>query len=76
VRSWYGLVAPAGTPKAIVGKISTAVARIIGTPDMRDKLATQGVEPYVNGPEAFATLMKSDMAKWAKVIKQSNIKID
>jgi tripartite-type tricarboxylate transporter receptor subunit TctC len=43
---------------------------------MREKLATQGVEPYVNSPESFAALMKSDMAKWAKVIKSANIKLE
>jgi tripartite-type tricarboxylate transporter receptor subunit TctC len=76
VRSWYGLVAPAGTPKPIVDKISNELARIVSTPDMHDKLATQGVEPYVNSPEKFAALMKSDMAKWAKVIKSANIKLE
>jgi tripartite-type tricarboxylate transporter receptor subunit TctC len=76
VRSWYGFVAPAGTPKPIIEKISAELARIISTPDMRDKLATQGVEPYVNTPESFGALMKSDMQKWAKVIKAANIKLE
>ena len=76
VRSWYGLVAPAGTPRPIVEKVSGELARIVATPDMRDKLTTQGVEPYVNNPEGFATLLGSDMAKWAKVIKAANIKLE
>ncbi|HZN27289.1 MAG TPA: tripartite tricarboxylate transporter substrate binding protein [Burkholderiales bacterium] len=76
VRSWYGLVAPAGTPKPIVEKVSGELARIIATPDMRDKLSTQGVEPYANSAEGFTALLKSDMAKWAKVIKAANIKLE
>jgi tripartite-type tricarboxylate transporter receptor subunit TctC len=43
---------------------------------MRDKLSTQGVEPYVNSADAYAALLKSDMAKWAKVIKAANIKLE
>jgi tripartite-type tricarboxylate transporter receptor subunit TctC len=76
VKSWYGLVAPAGTPKSIVEKVSSELARIVSTPDMREKLSTQGVEPYVNSPEGFASLMRADMAKWAKVIKAANIKLE
>jgi tripartite-type tricarboxylate transporter receptor subunit TctC len=76
VRSWYGLVAPAATPKPIVEKVSGELARIVSAPDMREKLSTQGVEPYVNSSEGFTALLKSDMAKWAKVIKAANIKLE
>jgi tripartite-type tricarboxylate transporter receptor subunit TctC len=76
VRSWYGLVAPAATPKPIVEKVSGELARIVSTPDVREKLSTQGVEPYVNSSEGFTALLKSDMAKWAKVIKAANIKLE
>ena len=73
VRSWYGLVAPGGTPKPIVDKVSAELARIVSSTEMRDKLSTQGVEPYVNSAEAYTALLKSDMAKWAKVIKAAGI---
>jgi tripartite-type tricarboxylate transporter receptor subunit TctC len=76
VRSWYGLVAPGGTPKPIVDKVSAELARIVSSTEMRDKLSTQGVEPYVNSAEAYTALLKSDMAKWAKVIKAANIKLE
>ena len=66
----------AATPKPIIEKVSSELARIVSTPDVREKLATQGVEPYVSSPEAFAALLKSDMAKWAKVIKTANIKLE
>jgi len=76
VRSWYGLVAPAGTPKPIVDKVSAELARIVASAEMRDKLSTQGVEPYVNSADGYTALLKSDMAKWAKVIKAANIKLE
>ncbi|MBI1988525.1 MAG: tripartite tricarboxylate transporter substrate binding protein [Betaproteobacteria bacterium] len=75
-RSWYGIVAPAGVPKAIVDKMSAEIGRIIAMPDTREKLNAQGVEPRFLNPEQFAALMKSDIALWEKVIKTANIKLE
>ncbi len=75
-RSWYGLVAPAGTPKAIVNKVSAEIGRMVATPDAREKLEAQGVEPHYLNPDQFAAMMKADMAMWAKVIKTGNIKLE
>jgi len=75
VKNWFGLVAPAGTPKAIIDKLSTALAKIIVMPDTLEKLASQGGDPFFSTPEQFAALMKADMARFAKVIKSANIKL-
>ncbi len=76
VKNWFGIVAPAGTPKAIVDKLSTEIGKAIVSPDTAKKLASLGGEPFVSSPEQFAALMKADTAKFAKIIKSANIKIE
>jgi len=76
VKSWFALLAPAGTPKLIIDKLSREIARILATPDFKEKLAAQGAAPFINTPEQFGELMKADMAKYGKVIKAANIKLD
>jgi tripartite-type tricarboxylate transporter receptor subunit TctC len=76
VSLWYGLLAPAGTPKPIVEKLNREVARALGSPDVREKLLAQGAEPMPGTPEAFASFMQEEMAKWAPVVKQAGVKLD
>jgi tripartite-type tricarboxylate transporter receptor subunit TctC len=76
VGFWQGILAPAGTPRAIIDKLAAEIARIMALPDIREKMAALGVEPYVTTPEAFVARMKADTAKYADVIKKRNIKID
>ena len=76
VRSWFGFLAPAGTPKEIIAKLSTEIARILALPDFKEKLASQGANPFISTPEQFAALIKADIAKFAKIIKNANIKLD
>ena len=76
VTWWHGILAPAGTPKAHIDKLAAEIRRILALPDIKEKLLALGVEPFISTPEQFAALMKKDMAKWAKVIKASNIKMD
>ena len=76
VSPWFFVLAPAGTPKTIIDKLSTEIARIVAMPDVQDYLATQGMNPFSSTPEQLAALMKTDMAKWAKVIKAANIKLE
>ena len=71
---WFGLIAPAGLPAAVTGKLNGEVNRIIKTPAMRDKLEKQGVLPIASTPQEFTAYMKADEAKWAQVIKAANIK--
>ncbi len=76
VTNWVGILAPAGTPKTIVDKLSIEISRIVATHEFKEKLDTQGWEPFISTPDQFAALIKTDMAKWAKVIKTANIKVE
>jgi tripartite-type tricarboxylate transporter receptor subunit TctC len=76
VSSWYGLVAPAGTPKAVIDKLSAEIAKILVMPDIKEKIDAQGQDPFISTPERFAEIMKRDLAKYAKIIKDANIKTD
>ena len=70
----FGVIGPAGMPPAVVSKLNAEVVRIINTPQMRDKLARQGVLPIASTPGEFTAYIKTEKAKWAKVIKAANIK--
>jgi tripartite-type tricarboxylate transporter receptor subunit TctC len=76
LRFWYGVLAPAGTPKDVLDKLSAEIGKIVVAPDMKDKLSGQGADPFVNTPERFAALIKADLAKYDKVIKAANIKLN
>ena len=73
---WYGLFAPAGTPKAIVAQLQAAVAKVLDAPDTRDRLSVLGCEPFKSTPEQFAALIKDDLPKWARIVKESGATID
>jgi tripartite-type tricarboxylate transporter receptor subunit TctC len=73
-RFWFGVLAPAATPKEIVDKLSAEIARVLLLPDVRENLVSQGMEPFISSPEQFAALMKADLAKFAGIIKAANIK--
>jgi len=74
--SWQGILAPAGTPSAVIDKLSTEIAKILAMPDIKERLVSQGMAPFISTPEQFAMLLKSDFAKYAKIIKTANIKLD
>jgi tripartite-type tricarboxylate transporter receptor subunit TctC len=71
--SWFGLLAPARTPAPIVEAVYTQAAKIAADPGMKTKLAQLGLDPASDRPDAFAAIIKSDIAKWAKVIKDAGI---
>jgi tripartite-type tricarboxylate transporter receptor subunit TctC len=73
--SWFGLLAPAGTPAPIIAKLHGDIAKIAAQADMRERLAQLGLAAAVNSPDEFAAVIKADIAKWAKVIKDANIKL-
>ena len=76
VSLWYGLLAPAATAAAIVTRLNAEVAKILQSADVREKLAAQGAEPMPGTPQAFASFMREEMAKWAPVVKQAGVKLD
>lgn len=73
-RIWFGLLAPAGTPKEIINKFSAEIARILVMPDLGEKL--RGLEPLVSTSDQFGALMKADTTKFSNIIKTANIKIE
>jgi tripartite-type tricarboxylate transporter receptor subunit TctC len=72
--AWYGLYAPAGTPKDVVTKIQREIARISTQPDIKERLSQLGAEPVASSPDDFAAFTKSEMAKYAKVVKDAGIR--
>jgi tripartite-type tricarboxylate transporter receptor subunit TctC len=74
--SWFGLLAPAGTPPEIVNRIQQEVAKAIKTPDVSEKLLAQGAIPSGNTPQQFAALIDAELKKWAPVVKASGAKVD
>ena len=73
--SWFGLVAPAGVAKPIVDKLATEHQRILKLPDVSERFASLGAESVGDRPEQFAAFIKSEIAKWAKVIKDANVEL-
>ncbi len=72
---WFGLFAPAGTPREIVAKVSADVRQVLTTPEARQRLAEQGAEPEPNTPEAFAAFVNADVAKWLVLAGKAGIKL-
>jgi tripartite-type tricarboxylate transporter receptor subunit TctC len=75
-EQWYGVVAPAGTPPAIVNKLSIEIKAIVAQPDVRERFYSQGIEPVYATPEEFAGYIKATVAKYAKVIKLLGLKAE
>ena len=73
---WYGLFAPAGTSKATVAQLQAALSKVLEAQDTKDKLAVVGCEPFKSTPEQFAALIKDDLPKWAKIVKESGATVD
>jgi tripartite-type tricarboxylate transporter receptor subunit TctC len=76
VVSWVALMAPAGTPPAIVRKLHDATVESLKEPVVRQRFETLGIEPVGNTPEQFAAEIKADMARWKEVVERANIKVD
>jgi tripartite-type tricarboxylate transporter receptor subunit TctC len=73
---WFGIMAPAGTPKAIVAKLNEALITGLRSPDMRERIRAQSLDLWTSTPEQFAAVLKSDLARWGKVVKASGARID
>jgi tripartite-type tricarboxylate transporter receptor subunit TctC len=73
---WYGLLAPAGTPPEVLGLLNSHVSKIMQAPDMKQRMTADGLVAAGSTREQFAAHIKSEIAKWAKVIKQSGARVD
>jgi tripartite-type tricarboxylate transporter receptor subunit TctC len=71
---WYGMLAPAKTPRTLLGKLSGEVARVVELPDMREKLRALGAEPAPTTPEGFDALVRDEIAKFRKIVRSAGIK--
>ena len=73
VISWFGVLVPAATPREIVTRLNAALAQAMRAPDVRERLAGEGAEPVAGTPEQFAAFIRTDIAQWTKVIRNSGI---
>jgi tripartite-type tricarboxylate transporter receptor subunit TctC len=76
VLIWYGVVAPAATPKDVVARLNREIVKIMALPDVREKFAQQGVDPASSTPEEFTQLIRDEVARWSKVIRGAGIKLE
>ena len=75
-NQWYGVLAPAATPREIVTKLNAEIVKILRRPDVKERLAADGAEPIGNTPEEFGAFIKTEIARWAPVVKASGARPD
>jgi tripartite-type tricarboxylate transporter receptor subunit TctC len=76
VSNWLGLLAPAGTPKDTMDRIHAALGRTMATPELREQLTALGIEPAFGSRDAFAALIRSEIPKWAEIVRKSGAKAE
>ena len=76
VAGWYGVLAPTGTPQPIIAKLNQEIVKILQTPEMKDRLSADGSEPVGSTPGQFGAHIKSEIAKWSKVVKEAQIRAE
>ncbi|MBC7778984.1 MAG: tripartite tricarboxylate transporter substrate binding protein [Proteobacteria bacterium] len=76
ISVWYGMLAPTGTPREIVNRLNAELAKAVTAPDMKTRFAAAGVEPLTSSPEEFGAFIRSEAARFAKVIRDAGIKAD
>ena len=74
--NWWGILFPAGVPRAIVDKVNADLVRALATPDVKTRLGELGVEAITSTPEQFGQFMASEAARWGKLIKETNLRVD
>ena len=74
--TWYGMLVPAGTPRALVSRLHADTASVLGNHGVRDRLASQGLVVYGTAPAEFETYLSAELAKWALVVRSWNVRID
>jgi tripartite-type tricarboxylate transporter receptor subunit TctC len=73
VSAWFGVFAPAGLPRPVVDRLNAEVARALAAPDLQQRLVSQGAEPLAGSPDQFAAYLKSEVAKWGKVVRDAGV---
>ena len=73
---WYGLLAPANTPRPVVQRLNGGIHAVLKEAEVRKLLADQGIDPLTSTPEEFARLIASDLEKWARVVKESGARVE
>ena len=76
IASWFGLLAPAGTPAAIVARLNADMLKVLARPDVKDTLGAQGLDVRSSSPEQFAAHIKSEIARFTRIAKAAGIKAD
>jgi tripartite-type tricarboxylate transporter receptor subunit TctC len=76
MKNWYGLLAPAGTPKAIIDKLNAAIVKVLSNPEIKEQFYAQGSEPTSNSPQEFSQFIRDETERMSKVVKKAGIKIE
>ena len=76
ISAWQGILAPAGTPKEIVGRMSSEIGRILRQPDVVERLTAEGAEPVASTPEAFGEYLRAELARWSRIGREAGIRIE
>jgi tripartite-type tricarboxylate transporter receptor subunit TctC len=76
VGAWQGVMVPAKTPRSVVDRLSVEINKALQHPDVKAKLALQGAEPLGSSPEEYAAYVKSELARWARVVKQTGVTLE
>ena len=76
LSAWFGVLAPAGTPRDVIARLNAEIVKLLNSPDVRERFAKQGVEVKTSTPEQFSEFLKSEVARWARVIKEAGIRAD
>jgi tripartite-type tricarboxylate transporter receptor subunit TctC len=76
VTTWYGILAPAGTPRPIVARLNTELVKVMHSPEMKERLAGIGTDPVTSTPEEFAAYIQAEIGKWGEVIRKANLRAD
>jgi tripartite-type tricarboxylate transporter receptor subunit TctC len=74
--TWYGMLAPAGTPRPVVDKLNAEIVRILQLPDVRARLSAEAFELPADTPDQFAGIIKSELTRWAKVVKETGARFE
>jgi tripartite-type tricarboxylate transporter receptor subunit TctC len=76
MTNWFGVLAPARIPSAVLSRLDTELRAIVASPEARERYAAQGADPVGAGPEAFARVIREDLPRWARVVRESGARVD